>query len=104
MSAYQSAKLVLMEATGLAKDALHIYAGMIVMLLTAALLRRPLRDWRPLAAVFLAALAAELWDLIDTLAIDHSPRWRGNMKDIWNTLFWPTALFLLARYTRVLKR
>lgn len=104
MSAYQSAKLMLMDATGLAKDALHIYAGLAVMLLAAALLRRGLGDWRPLAAVFLAALAGETWDLIDTLAIDRQPRWRGIWKDIWNTLFWPTMLFLLARHTRVLKR
>lgn len=104
MSAYQSAKLVLMDATGLAKDALHIYVGLTLFLLTAALLRRPLSDWRPLAAVFLAALAGEIWDLIDTLAIDRAPRWRGNWKDIWNSLFWPVALFLLARYTAVLRR
>jgi cell shape-determining protein MreD len=103
VSPFQSVKLVLVEATGLAKDALHIYVGLTVMLLTAALLKRGLRDWRPLAAVFFVAMAGEIWDAIDTMLDGRSPRWRGNWKDIWNTLFWPTALFLLARFTRLLK-
>lgn len=104
MSPLQSAKLVLMDWTGLAKDALHIYVGLGVMLLAAVLLKRSLGDWRPLAAVFLVALAGEIWDLIDTIIDGRSPRWRGNWKDIWNTLFWPGVLFLLARFTKVLKR
>jgi hypothetical protein len=49
-------------------------------------------------------VAGELWDIIDTFSHGGRPRWSGNSKDIWNTLFWPTVLFLLARFTRVLKR
>ncbi len=104
MSLYQSAKLVLMDITDLGKDALHIYVGMGVMLLAAAMLRRGLRDWRALAAVGLAALAGEAWDLFDTWRAGREPRIVLNAKDVWNTLFWPTILFLLARFTRVLKR
>jgi cell shape-determining protein MreD len=104
MSPLQDAKLVLMGWTGLAKDALHVYVGLTVLLLAAALLNRPIRDWRPLAIVALVALAGEIWDLVETMLLGRSPRWRGNWKDIWNTLFWPTALFLLARFTRLLKR
>ncbi len=103
MSPLQSAKLFLMDATGLAKDALHVYVGLAVFLITAAVLKRPLRDWRPLAAVALVALSGELWDAAETLLGGRSPRWRGNWRDLWNTLFWPTALFLLARFTGVLR-
>ena len=104
MSSYQSAKLFLVEATNLGKDALHIYVGLGVMLLVVILFKKPLSDWRPLAAVALASIAGELWDVIDTFSHGRTPRWNANWKDVWNTMFWPTILFGLARITRVLKR
>ncbi|PWG01942.1 hypothetical protein [Sphingosinicella humi] len=104
MSLFQDAKLLLVEATNLSKDALHIYVGLGVMLLAAILLRRSLKDWRPLAAAALAAVAGEVWDVIDTLSHGGTPRWSLNWKDVWNTLFWPMMLFVLARFTSVLRR
>lgn len=104
MSVLQSAKLFLVEATDLSKDALHIYIGLAVMLLVVIVLRKPLRDWRPLAAVAFAAIAGELWDVIDTFSHGGTPHWSLNWKDVWNTMFWPVILFGLARFTHVLKR
>lgn len=104
MSLLQSTKLFLMDLTNLGKDALHVYVGLAVMLVVAIVLRRSLADWRPLAAVALAAVAGEAWDLIDTLMEGAAPRVSLNWKDVWNTMFWPTVLFLLARFTKVLKR
>ncbi|WP_324749440.1 hypothetical protein SH591_12735 [Sphingomonas sp. LY54] len=104
MSIFQSAKLFLVETTDLSKDALHIYVGLGVMLLVVIVLRKSLADWRPLAAVALAAVAGEVWDVIDTLSHGGTPRWSLNGKDVWNTMFWPTILFGLARFTRILKR
>ena len=104
MSYFQSAKLFLVEATDLSKDALHIHVGLGVMLLVVIVLRKSLADWRPLAAVALAAVAGEVWDVIDTWSHGGTPHWSLNGKDVWNTLFWPTVLFGLARFTRVLKR
>jgi hypothetical protein len=104
MSPLQSAKIALVEATSLGKDALHVYVGLAVMLSVAAALKKPLSDWRPILAVALAALAGEIWDIFDTFSLNERPRWSRNVKDIWNTLFWATALFMLARFTRVLKR
>ena len=104
MSFFQSAKMFLVEATNLGKDALHIYVGLGVMLLVVIVFRKSLADWRPLAAVALAAVAGEMWDVIDTLSHGGTPRWSLNGKDVWNTMFWPTILFGLARFTRVLKR
>ena len=54
--------------------------------------------------VAIAALAGEIWDVFDTWAHGGSPRWNANWKDVWNTLFWPSVLFVLARFTKVLKR
>ena len=54
--------------------------------------------------VLAAALIGEAWDLRDSL-VYHTPiELAGNLKDVLNTLFWPTVLVLLARGTRVLKR
>jgi hypothetical protein len=104
VSVLQSAKLLLMEASNLSKDALHVYVGLAVMLLVVLVLKRSLGDWRPLAAVAFASIAGELWDVIDTFSHGGRPRWQANWKDIWNTMFWPTILFGLARFTKVLKR
>lgn len=103
MSAFQDTKLWLVYTLGLSKDALHVYVGLTVFLLTAAIFRLRISDWRPLAAVLLAALIGEIWDIYDTARIGAPQVWAGNWHDIWNTLFWPTVLFLLARYTAVLK-
>ncbi len=104
LSIFQSAKLAAIEATNLSKDALHIYVGLGVMLFVVIVLRKSLRDWQPLAAVLLAALAGEIWDVADTYTHGGTPCFDANWKDIWNTLFWPAVLFGLARFTRVLKR
>jgi hypothetical protein len=103
MSSLQQAKLWVMAWTGLPKDALHIYVGLTVFLLAAALLRAPLRSLRPLAAVILVAVAGEAWDVADTWRGGARPAWSRNWHDLWNTCFWPAVLFLLARYTRLLK-
>ena len=104
MSNFQTAKIMLSEATNLGKDALHIYVGLGVMLLVVILFKKSLADWRPLAAVAFAALAGEIWDVIDTYSHGGTPKFNANWKDVWNTMFWPTVLFLLARFTKVLKR
>jgi cell shape-determining protein MreD len=104
MSMFQQAKLVAMEVTHLGKDALHVHVGLALMLLTAIVFRKSLRDWLPLAAALLAALAGEIWDLIDAFAHGQTLRWNASAKDVVNTFFWPLILFLLARFTRLLKR
>ena len=104
MSPLQSAKLVILDLAGLGKDALHVYVGLTVMFAFAALFRLSLKDPRPLVAVLLTALAGEVWDVIDTYGANLRPIWAGNTHDVWNTMFWPAVLFLLARYTRVMTR
>lgn len=104
MSSLQAGKLWLIDLTGLAKDALHIYVGLLVFLLAAVVFRWPLGTWRPWLAVLAVTIAGEIWDIADRarLALDQNAM--GNWKDVWNTLFWPTVLTLLARYSRVLRR
>lgn len=104
MSAFQAVKLWAMDAVPLARDALHIYVGLLVLLGTAALFRWPLRGWKPWAAVLAVTLLGEAWDIFDRMRLDDGQDYASNWKDVWNTLFWPTALTLLARYTTLLRR
>ena len=104
MSAFQETKIWLSQILGLPKDALHIYVGLAVFLLTAILLRRPLRSLVPIGAAFAAALAGEAWDLYETWDAGQRLHWDRTWHDVWNTCFWPLILFLLARYTKLLRR
>jgi hypothetical protein len=104
VSDFQRAKIFFIHLTGLPRDALHIYVGLAVMLGVALLSGRSLRDPRPIAAVLLVALAGEIWDLLDTSRAGKALVFGKSWHDLWNTLFWPAVLFLLARYTRLLRR
>ena len=101
MSVFQETKLLLIDTVGLSKDALHIYVGLIVFFGTALIFRLPLRDIRPWCAVLLAAMLGEAWDIYDTAVIDAPQVYAGNWHDLWNTMFWPTVIVVLARFTAV---
>lgn len=102
MSAIQSAKNMAVTMTGLSKDALHVYVGLIVLLTTALLLRRRLSSLLPWLAVVLAATLGEAVDMRDDLRAIGYWQWRASVHDFINTLFWPTVLLVLARFRQVL--
>lgn len=102
ISAFQAAKQAVQLWTGLEKDALHIYVGLGVFLATALALRRTVRSVRPWLAVLFVAVLGEALDLRDGLRGLASWRWTDSAHDILNTLFWPTVLIVLARYTSIL--
>ena len=99
MSPLQSAKFWLVQHLSLAKDALHIYVGLALFLGSALLFRWPLRSWKPWAVALAAALLGEAWDLRDSGVYHTRVNLWANWKDVWNTMFWPSALLLLARFT-----
>jgi hypothetical protein len=102
MSPLQQSKLWVMGFSGLSKDALHVYVGLAVFFGCALMFRWPLQKGGPLLAVLVAALAGEIWDLADTLRYGEILRLSGNWHDVWNTLFWPLVITLIARM-RLLK-
>lgn len=99
----QALKLDIVGITGLSKDALHIYVGLGVWLLAATLMRRSIGTLRPWLAVLVVALGIEAFDAFDDWVQLGRWRWKASLHDVVNTLFWPTVLALLARFTRVLK-
>ena len=98
---FQDFKMAVIRATELSRDAIHIYVGLAVFLIVAALFRRPLRSWLPWFAVLVVAVVVEVVDLRDDLITLGRPRWLASAHDIVNTLFWPTVLLLLARWTNL---
>ena len=101
MSPLQSAKFWLVQHLSLAKDALHIYVGLALFLGSALLFRWPLRSWKPWTVALAAALLGEAWDLRDSGVYHTRVNLWANWKDVWNTMFWPSALLLLARGTEL---
>ena len=104
MSPLQSAKLWLVQHVDLAKDALHIYVALGLFFGAALAFGWKVRNWKPLAVVLAAALVGEAWDLRDSAYYATPVNLWGNFKDVLNTLFWPSAIVLLARCTRVFER
>jgi di/tricarboxylate transporter len=102
-SLVQSFKLSVAGFSGLSKDALHVYAGLIVWLLAAALFRRSIATVRPLLAVLVVALGIEAFDAFDDWVDLGRWRYKASLYDIVNTMFWPTVLTFMARFTRLLK-
>jgi hypothetical protein len=104
MSPLQQIKWLLVEHLHLSKDSLHIYVAMTLFLGSAIILRWPLKSWKPWLLVLMVAIAGEVWDLRDSLTYGTRINLPANLKDVLNTIFWPTVLMLLARHTRVLQR
>ena len=98
-SAVQAMKLVIVSTTGLSKDALHIYIGLSTQLLAAAILRKSVRSIVPWLLVLVIATTGELIDLHDDIASLGHWRWGASLHDILNTIFWPTVLLALARFS-----
>jgi len=96
-SAYQLFKLHFLSVVPLAKDAVHIYVGILALFVAAALLRLPIRSYRVLLPGLLLSLAMEALDLRDDLSWLGYLRWDASLKDVVNTNVLPFVIVVLAR-------
>jgi len=103
-STLQATKWWRVHHSSLAKDALHVYVALMLFFGAALLFGWKLSNWKPWLVVAVAAIVGEAWDLRDSL-VYHTPiaLW-ANWHDIWNTLFWPSVVLLLARRTKLFGR
>jgi hypothetical protein len=83
--------------SGLPDSVLHMHAGMILMLGTAVVSRRSLASPIPLIVVAVAECGNEV---MDRLACG-SWRMADTSLDIFNTLIWPSSIFLYSRWRRL---
>lgn len=104
MSPFQHAKLALVDMTGLAKDALHIYVSLAVFFGACLIFRWKAWQWKPWLLVLLAALAGEALDLRDQYAIGCPFEWGESAKDFVNTAMVPTILMLSARLSGLFRK
>jgi hypothetical protein len=93
-------KVWLEHASGLDMDALHVHAGVLLQIMLALLLRRPLRSPIPWLLVLAAILANEIYDYRYEVWPDAERplQLAEGIKDFWNTMLLPTAILLLARF------
>ena len=88
-------KQYMIDATGLGKDALHVYAGLILFIGVRLVWR-----WRGgwllgwLAALG-AALLVEWLDIRTEIGGSNLRPDAEHWKDIWNTMLWPSVLLIL---------
>jgi hypothetical protein len=88
-------KQYMVDSTGLGKDALHVYAGLILFLGVRLIWRRRggwVLGW---LAALAAALMVEWLDIrMETAEANLRPD-AEHWKDIWNTMFWPSVLLII---------
>lgn len=94
---FQDIKLFLMQVTFLSKDALHIYIGLAIYLVVAIFFVKSLRSYWPWLIVLAATILGEMMDIRHTQSLNYPIKWHENIHDVFNTLFWPTILLVLAR-------
>ena len=89
-------KVRLIEFVGLTNDAMHIHGSILILFVSAIILRR-----RPDSILcWIIVLAAELFNEFADLkglapgeaSIDAS------IHDLYNTMFWPTVILILGRF------
>lgn len=97
-SLFEAQKSWLVSAADLSKDALHIYFG-LALFLTVRLIWRWRGGWLVAwLAVLAMACGGEFLDMAaeaNRAAIQPDA---AHWHDIWNTMFWPTALLLVGRW------
>lgn len=94
---WQQIKETIAVWTDLERDALHIYAALLVQVASAWVLGRRLAHGLPWACVLALAVANEL---LDMKGGDPIERWEldAGLHDLWNTMVLPTMLLMLARF------
>ena len=97
-SLFEARKGSLIDATGLDKDALHIYVGLTLFLI----IRLGWRGRGGWVAAWLAVLAmacgGEWLDMTAEMERSAIQPDAAHWHDIWNTMFWPTVLLLVGRW------
>lgn len=95
---FVEAKIWILAATGLSRDALHIYVGMTIFIAARLILRGPRRSLWALALVCAAASGGELLDHLHERSQAMPCNIAGHIWDLWNSAFWPVILAMLEKH------
>ena len=92
-------KIIIERYSGLERDALHIHLALLLYLIAMAVFRQSRRSRIPWLIVLGIEVANEIADLARHYRNDMPLRWDESLKDLWNTMLWPTVLLFVGRYT-----
>ena len=97
-SLFEARKVSVIDATGLDKDALHIYFG-LALFLSVRMIWRWRGGWfAAWLAVLVMACGGEWLDMAAEFSNAAIQPDAAHWHDIWNTMFWPTVLLLVGRW------
>ena len=85
------------RAANVGTDSLHVIAGVLLQLLFAAVVRRPLSSWLPWLLVLLSLLFNEIVDLWVEQWPSLAMQLGESARDLVLTMFLPTALLVVVR-------
>ena len=89
-------KIWLIEKVGLTNDAMHVHGSLLILFVSAILLRRrPDSIWCWII-VFVAELFNEYADLRGLAPGEATLD--ASLHDLYNTMFWPTIILILGRF------
>ena len=94
---WEAIKQAVATWTGLERDALHIYAAVIIQIGSAALLRRSLASPWPWLVVLAFALGNEWLDAHRDNLVEEWEK-AAALHDLWNTMLLPSLLLVVARF------
>lgn len=97
MSWWMHSKLYLEHSITFSSDALHVIGGVVVLLGTALLLRKPLSSAGPWFVVFVLACFNEFIDLRFPQWPDPAMNYAESAKDLILSMVLPTLLLVAAR-------
>ncbi len=92
-----SLKDLLVELAGVSKDALHVHIGLIVFFASTFFLRRSAASLLPWLIVLGLELVNEVLDLYVWRGEPGVAQWGESLRDLFNTMLWPTILMSAAR-------
>ena len=101
---WQDTKTALVDHAHLGRDALHIYAALLIFLGACWLFRWKAGSIKPWLLVLLVQTINEIFDMRIGFEDGGAIRIWGTIKDMVNTMIAPTLLVLAARYTAIFRK
>jgi hypothetical protein len=98
MASWYRVKMFIEHASIITSDSMHVLAGVLILLLSALILRRSILSWLPWLIVLAMAVANEAVDLWVEQWPDVAMQYRESVKDLLLTMTLPTILLLAARF------
>ena len=101
---YNAVKTEIAELLGITKDALHIHLGLAIFVGLILLLRKSPTGWLPWLGVLGFELLNEVMDIVHWHMGAFPFELGDSLKDIANTMAWPTIALICFRLRDVRKR